>query len=229
MSLAGSMLQRLTCERPLGGAIGESDCELLRDGLLAQPVLTWTSLAYVGAAVGLAATTRVVGARRPLATAFVVSLALIGIGSVLFHGPQPDGTRWIHDVPIVACLLSMVAIDAAQIGAVTIQRATALWITGTVTTAVVTAVVADVALAVGAVTVAALLVAEVLVGRPRRTWVPLLTVGVVAALLNGLGRTDAPLCDPESVVQWHGVWHLLTAAGFVLWGRAALTPDRTPA
>ncbi|MEM8746764.1 MAG: hypothetical protein AAGF91_08685 [Actinomycetota bacterium] len=229
MTLSGSVLQRLTCDRALGGTIGESDCELLRDGLLAQPVLTWTSLAYVAAAVGLAITTRVVDARRTLATAFVVSLALIGIGSVLFHGPQPDGTRWIHDVPIVACLLSMVAIDAAQIGVVTIRQATAFWLAGTVTTAVVAAVAADVALVVGAVTVAALVVAEVLVRRPRRTWVPLLTVGVVAAVLNGSGRTDAPLCDPESVVQWHGVWHVLTAFGFVLWGRAALVPDRAPA
>ena len=51
-------------------------------------------------------------------------------------------------------------------------------------------------------------------------------VGVVAigALLNALGRTDAPLCEPDIPVQLHALWHVLTA--FVLWlyGTAALGP-----
>lgn len=29
------------------------------------------------------------------------------------------------------------------------------------------------------------------------------------------GRTGAPTCDPESPIQLHGVWHLLSAANFV--------------
>jgi len=51
--------------------------------------------------------------------------------------------------------------------------------------------------------------------------VAVLTVGVA---LNALGRTDAPLCDPDSPIQLHAVWHLITA--FVLWlyGTAVLEP-----
>ncbi len=39
------------------------------------------------------------------------------------------------------------------------------------------------------------------------------TVAALAAYLGG--RTGAPSCHPDSVVQLHGDWHLLSAAAFV--------------
>ncbi len=48
------------------------------------------------------------------------------------------------------------------------------------------------------------------------TW---LIVGV--ALLAGvswlLGRTDGPACDPDGLLQFHGVWHVVSALVFGLW------------
>jgi hypothetical protein len=49
----------------------------------------------------------------------------------------------------------------------------------------------------------------------------------VAALAAGaacwwLGRTGGPLCDPDSPLQGHAAWHLLTAFALAAWGRAVL-------
>jgi hypothetical protein len=49
----------------------------------------------------------------------------------------------------------------------------------------------------------------------------------VAALAVGaacwwLGRTGGPLCDPDSPLQGHAAWHLLTAFALAAWGRAVL-------
>jgi hypothetical protein len=81
--------------------IGCSDCERIRDGWLAQPVNALTSLAFVGAAgVVLARTGGPATGRRGEVLMYSAVLALVGAGSVAFHGPQPPGARVMHDVPI---------------------------------------------------------------------------------------------------------------------------------
>jgi hypothetical protein len=40
-----------------------------------------------------------------------------------------------------------------------------------------------------------------------------------------LGRTGGPLCDPDSLLQGHAAWHLLTAISLAAWALAALEPD----
>lgn len=81
--------------------IGCSDCERIREGWLAQPVNALTSLAFVGAAgVVLARTWRPARDRHGEILAYGALLALVGAGSVAFHGPQPPGARLMHDLPI---------------------------------------------------------------------------------------------------------------------------------
>jgi hypothetical protein len=38
------------------------------------------------------------------------------------------------------------------------------------------------------------------------------------------GRTASPWCDPDSLLQPHAAWHLLTAAALAAWTLAALGP-----
>jgi hypothetical protein len=81
--------------------MGCSDCERIRDGWLAQPVNALTSLSFVGAAaVVLARAWRPARHRRGEVVAYGTVLAMVGAGSVAFHGPQPPGARAMHDVPI---------------------------------------------------------------------------------------------------------------------------------
>ncbi len=85
-------------------AIGASDCEALRSGLLAQPTNALTSGAYVLAGV-------VVWLRLPReqrggwGAVYAALLALVGLGSILYHGPQPPGSKFLHDAPIPFLLL----------------------------------------------------------------------------------------------------------------------------
>jgi len=98
--------------------------------------------------------------------------------------------------------------------------------------AMVLAVSPDAGNALDALLVAGAVVAEIGASRSaagratadRRLWIVIVGVVAIGALLNALGRTDAPLCEPDSPVQLHALWHVLTA--FVLWlyGSAALGP-----
>ena len=40
------------------------------------------------------------------------------------------------------------------------------------------------------------------------------------------GRTASPWCDPDSLLQPHAAWHLLTAFALAAWGWAVLEDDR---
>jgi len=51
---------------------------------------------------------------------------------------------------------------------------------------------------------------------------PLLLLGAVA-VVGRLGATDNPLCDPDSLWQPHGLWHIGSAAAVTWW---ALNHDR---
>ena len=48
--------------------------------------------------------------------------------------------------------------------------------------------------------------------------------GGVAAVAYVAGRTGSPLCDPQSLLQAHGLWHLASAVALGAWG-AALWPS----
>jgi hypothetical protein len=83
--------------------LGDGDCEALRPGLLGQPVNTVTSLAHVVAGCWLA--TRVPQVRpgdRAVAATYAGLVALTGVGSVAYHGPQFPGAQTLHDTPILA-------------------------------------------------------------------------------------------------------------------------------
>jgi len=158
-------------------ALGGSDCEALHDGWLGQPVNAVSSLAYVVAGAYVL--------RRGGPTTVAASLAAVGVGSVLYHGPMSAGAGVVHDGSIVA------------MGA---------------------------ALAVAG-----------LRGRLARPTPTAWLLGGAAIVANLLTRTDAPLCRPDSLLQGHAAWHVLTAAAVAVWvspgGRSdgARTRSRRPA
>jgi Ceramidase len=227
----------------LSDQIGESDCEQIGKGALHQPVNALSSLAYV--LVGLVIV--VVALRRrvaPVAPSLVYAacVAAIGIGSVLFHGPQPAGSRVLHDLPIVITLLFIVVHDAMLVRA----RATA----GPAARSSFLAIFAMSAVVVGAAgliddavrTVLTALALVAVVGlevvvfrrgmRPVRSERELLArrcflvgVPIILALALAsyvLGRTGSPVCDDDGAFQFHGLWHVLTSVIFGLWWWLAL-------
>lgn len=159
------------------GELGGTDCEALRSGLLAQPVNTVSSLAYVAAGAWVALRGwRLAGAARGWAWAYAAVLSLVGLGSVDFHGPQTPGAKQLHDWPIaVLVLLGMVI----AVGNWRRDR-------------------------------------RPFPGSSPRLWIALAGTSLAAPTAFALGRTASAACRPESYLQLHGLWHILTAVGFAL-------------
>ncbi len=222
------------------GQIGESDCEELGDGLLAQPVNALTSGAYALIGVWLVVRAwRGPGQTRWLQVVYAVTLMVVGIGSIAFHGPQPGWAKLVHDAPIAATLVFILLYD------IQLLAGWKPWVTLTIYGVAVVAVFAGFELdstagiVVTGLVVVGAVVAEVLVIRRglrlRPPWMETwwwyaIMAGVlaVAGLANVLGRTDAPLCDEGSLLQLHGLWHIMTAIVFGLWAVIAF-PAKPPA
>jgi hypothetical protein len=87
--------------------IGQSDCERVASTALAQPVLAITSLAYVAA--GMAVLCWALRGRGVLSLAAGAGLIAVGVGSFVYHGPQPEWAGAAHDWPIIALAAVCVA------------------------------------------------------------------------------------------------------------------------
>jgi hypothetical protein len=155
---------------------GHSDCERIVVGALAQPVLAVTSLAYVAA--GMAVASWAVRGRAPLAGAAGVALVAVGVGSFVYHGPQPSWAKPAHDWPIVA---------AAAVYAVGLARHRQRW----------------------------------------SAWATAAGVFALGLAAYAAGRSGSPLCRPDSLWQYHGAWHVLSAAA-AGWAARAMTPGHRP-
>lgn len=158
--------------------LGDSDCEALHEGVFAQPVNTATSLSFLG--VGVWAASRVRSLRpedRASASAFAAMVALNGLGSAAYHGPQFPGSQTLHDLPAYGVLV--------------VGGAVPLW--------------------------RKLRGREALPGWSNVKGYSMLGANAVAAGSYVEGRTASRMCDPDSWVQFHGLWHLSTAAVMAIW------------
>lgn len=89
---------------------GLSDCERPVGDVLGQPVLAYTSFAYVAA--GMVVLFGAIRSRGLLTGVAGAALVAVGFGSLLYHGPQPSWAGRAHDWPIVAlgavCVVGLV-------------------------------------------------------------------------------------------------------------------------
>lgn len=206
--------------------IGETDCEAIGDGLLRQPAAAVSSVALVVLGAVLALSTRGADA-RVYRLAFGALLAATGVGSVLYHGPQGALSHYLHDVTLVVTLGVLAVINAAT----TLRTAAAASAVVTVAVLAVRAVSAETTAFI-VVVVGALLVATDLRARRRarflrRPYVVAVVSAAAAALAFAAGRSGSPLCDPETWLQGHAVWHAF--AGVALFAYfVATAPARVP-
>ncbi len=174
------------------------DCELIGNGLLGQPVNALSSLAFVVVALLIFRT-------RPL---LAVVAAAVGLGSFLFHGPMPGWAQWTHDVSLAAVPVALAFENRLRWAAVCVAAVAILFAAAPGSSVVIT--------------LGLLGMAAVVVARSQPTPIPWEALGllVVGASLNGLSRTTGPLCDPDSLLQGHALWHILGAGALYLWARA---------
>lgn len=214
---------------------GSGDCAVrLNDW--GQPALLASSASYVIAALFV-----VWWARRhhnamgsPVsAHMWVYALALVaaGLTSMDYHGPARGPQPLLHDAGVAVALLSALAIDLNILGATRLTRTWA-WAGLTAATVVLLAGTPEIGPPLLGAVAVSLIFAEIGVyRRGLRRITPALWAGLVAVTLGGvvftLSRTGGPLCDPQSWLQGHGLWHALTAVTFGLWAVTVL-PDREP-
>ena len=157
----------------------------------------------------------------------------MGVGSVAFHGPMPAWGRFAHDFSIAAVLAFVIGYDLALARGATVDAGLGVFAVLAGACAVVLAVSPDAANGLHALLVAGAVAAEVVAsrsprGRARRSDARIWVVGIgaltIGAVLNVLGRTNAPLCDADSPVQLHAIWHVVTAFVLCLYGVAVLGP-----
>lgn len=175
------------------------DCEAVVSPFLGQPVNTLTTLAFVAGGI-------VIALRSERVWVGIASMAT-GLGSFLFHGPMPAPAEWAHDFTLAWLLLVVAATG----------RRWERWsrVPGLMSVAAICAVpgAAD---PLGVVLATAAVV-SILMGDHSPATIGALTLLAVVAIVGRLGATGGPLCDPDSVWQPHGLWHVGAALAVVWW------------
>ncbi len=164
---------------------------------------------------------------------FATAIAANAVGGVLYHGVGTEFGRVVHDVAIVAVLLFIATFGLARFR----DRR---WAADPFLAAVATVAVLLAALPGAAYTVFALLGLAIgwwelgeyrqelsALRREPLTLRRLARSAVLLALLLAataffVGRTGAPLCRPESAMQWHAIWHALAAVAMALYAYSAI-------
>lgn len=203
--------------------LGASDCEHIRDGVLAQPANA-LSAAWLTVAGGWIAYRFQHHTHANLVGAVVASA---GIGSVAYHGPGGRLSAWGHDATIAAMLAVICLEDIREVRPDLARAATAVYGGAVSAVGALLAVRPDLIRMVSALASGAALVAEISARRLARNdtqrahrSAEALMAAALAAYVTG--RTGAPTCRPHSWIQPHGLWHTLSGAAMAAWAYAAL-------
>ena len=183
------------------GVVGAAaDCELITEGLLGQPVNTVTTAAFLLAGL--------VVASRPWVRWVGIALIATGLGSFLFHGPMPPVAEWAHDVSLAWLILVV-----AGLGTAWERWALLPGLAGLGLLFALAPPLAD-PIAVGLT-----VFAVVSLIRRDRSAATLAPVALLAALaiVGRLGASGGPWCDPASIWQLHGLWHVGSALAVAWW------------
>ncbi len=198
-----------------------SDCERVKPRI-GQPVNTLTSLVITAVGVGLARRSKAVRQSRSGARWAGWALAAAGIGSAVYHGPGGRMAPWLHDVtllapPVVLALAS--EHDRRNLADVALIPAIGAALAGAGAVRAISPGSQD---GLSAITAAAVLAAtwqRIQADHTPHDWRALAAAAATGAAgvgVHALSRTDGPLCKPDSVMQGHGLWHLLAAAATVI-------------
>jgi len=214
---------------------GSTDCERFHAGFAAQPINAWSSLAFLAAGLFiLYGALRQPEARKEL-VAFGVLVASNALGSFVYHGPAFAWGHWAHDVPALGIPLFIAVHDLGLVRGWPVSRRL-------VTFGGLLSLVGVVLLFLpgGAFALASLLVPAAGFGelaayragyrpRPSGGWSAWMTAWMIVVLTFALavgafllGRTASGLCNPDSVFQYHAVWHVLSAVSAAAFAFAGL-------
>lgn len=177
-----------------------AECELNSDGFLGQPVNSLTTVAFV--VVGI------IVARKQRVRWVGYGLVATGVGSFLDHGPMPSGSTWAHDVSLAWLILVIAGLGRSW------ENLTRL--PGLATLGVLFGFAPGAAIPVELGLTGLAVFLHLSRESSRRTFAALVLLGAIG-VFGRLGSGGGPLCDPDSLIQPHGFWHLGSAAVVAWW------------
>jgi hypothetical protein len=201
-------------------------CERYGDGFLGQSANAVTSAAFVVAGAGILVARRWNVIHRDTPTrdrqtvVFALLVAGIGVGSFIQHGPNPSWQAYAHDLPLAAVLV-FVATDAVS-DLTGRELSPAWWLVPAVAMVPVVASGDTASTIVQAVMAVAAIGLNLMRARRRpalRRTLHAALVTVAAGALIGTLSDRTSLCQADSLLQGHAVWHVLAAAA--LWRLAS--------
>lgn len=209
--------------------LGTADCEIIGGGWLAQPVNAWSSLAYaVVGIVLIASASRAPRSDRSLRVAFGGLMIATGVGSFLYHGPQDTGAGFAHDITFLAMLWFLIIMNTALPYGVERRYAWAALALVTAAASLVLIASPDSTNVLTGISVVGFIASDVLVrriGGVNGRWyaAALLLLGA-SLVFDLLGRSGAATCDPDSLLQFHALWHAVAAVAFGAYYVATTVP-----
>jgi hypothetical protein len=206
--------------------LGAGDCERIRDGVIRQPSNTVSSAALIAVGAWIARRGRRRGT-QPLSDAFGAAVAAAGAGSVLFHGPGGTRAHWLHDATIAAMAAFPPVENVRRLRQGSSRSAVAVHTAVTACAGALLLARPSWVQEISAALAAAGIATEVVARRARPAGAMRFqrssdAVWLLALLAYVGGRTESPLCRPDSRVQLHGLWHALAGVAMATWAEAAL-------
>lgn len=243
ISLAGwALLLLAVWQGWLGPAAGRGSefCEATRSGLIKQPVNTWSNLGFTAAALATAwQVRRSTGPTRTAMTGFAVVVALLGPGSAAMHATETSvgGRLDLLSMYLLASFATAYAL--VRSGRLEARWGGWLFVVLVVLCEVIGSLPAQLPVLMhpGNAIFAALLLTTLVLefGLVRRDRLDprwgLASVGTLLlafVIWNG-AKDGSPLCWPHSIVQGHGIWHLLDALAAYFLARYYLATEQRSA
>ncbi len=209
-------------------AAGTTDCEADSGGILIQPVSAVSSLAFAIAGLVILTWARSVeGHERTVRILFGFAMVATGIGSFLFHGYDSTVAQFLHDITFLATVWFLAVVNVMEVrgwqrfwGWIIVIAGIAIF---SITLLVAPGLTNIFTILVTIVLIASDVQLEHSGGIARPWWIASLVAMSLAVALFLLGRTGAPLCDPDSLFQGHALWHALSAAAIAFYFVATST------
>ncbi|NIM94240.1 MAG: hypothetical protein GTO18_11085 [Anaerolineales bacterium] len=214
-----------------GGAENACYCERFHPGMIKQPINTWSNLGFVFVGLLILAFlgNEVLGGSapgNPMATAtfysvgFGAAVIFLGPGSMFFHASMKKWGGWIDNLSMYMFISFFLLYEVVRVLDAGVGLFIVLFLGVNIGLGILTWMVDDSGKWIFGVLVAITLTTEVVflttnAGGLEREWMPWLLLALIsfgaAFIIWLLSNTGGVLCNPDSWLQGHAVWHLLAA------------------